>query len=392
MRRSSRWGVLSLVAVLVISVAGFAVRWSPGELDLIQDPGSQETYRLILQNDSDSPVELKIYVADWIRDANGVNDFGVPTNGARWRLDRSFPAGDTLEIRYTVQLPSSYAVDVEGTFRTWGPQVTGDIEGASTVAPEMVDTETASTPRGLPTITRSVESVDAAGIATVVLTVRTPVAFEGLTIEEVYAERVEMESLSAAGGSFDTVNRSNASWITLSHDQITLQAEESREILMTVQTPETFSGMTWSIIHAESRRVSVGGVSGAQIVAVPTVGLKVLVTAPGTETATGEVRGVQVVGASPLTVAAEFANTGNVQLVVTGEVQVIAQTGDVVRSFPFAEHGRDYFRVLPGTERTVEIIDMSGEPVLSEGIYQAVVSFDFGGESVVVGARGFRIR
>ena len=96
--------------------------------------------------------------------------------------------------------------------------------------------------------------------------------------------------------------------------------------------------------------------------------------------------------ARPLTVAAEFANTGNVQLVVTGEVQVIAQTGDVVRSFPFAEHGRDYFRVLPGTERTVEIIDLSGESALSEGIYQAVVSFDFGGESVVVGARGFRIR
>lgn len=392
MRWFSRWGVLSLAAVLAISVAGHAVRWSPGELDLVQDPGSQETYRLILQNDSDSPVELKIYVADWIRDANGVNDFGVPMNGARWRLDRSFPAGDTLEIRYTVQLPSSYAVDVDGTFRTWGPQVTGTIEGAVTVSPEALETDMDTTSRGLPTITRSVVSVDAAGIATVVLTVRTPVAFEGLTIEEVYAERVELESLSAADGVFDTVNRSNAQWITLSHEQITLQAKESREVLMTVQTPRDFSGMTWSIIHAESRPVSVGGVSGAQIVAVPTVGLKVFVSSPGTEIASGEVRRVEVVGASPLAVSADFANTGNVQVVVTGEVQVISQTGDVVRSFAFSEYGRDYFRVLPGSQRTVEIRDMSGASALPVGIYQAVVSFDYGGESVVVGARGFRIR
>ena len=392
MRGRSKWGILSLAMVVAASVAGYAVRRSPGELDLVQDPGTQETYRLILQNDSDSPVELKIYVADWLRDANGVNDFGVPRNGARWRLDRAFAAGEEVAIRYSVHLPREHAVEVHGTFRTWGPQVTGDIEGVGSVSPEAAGQDVAATPRGFPTITRSVESVDAEGVATVVLTVRTPVAFDGLTIEETYAENVDMASLSAAGGSFDTVNRSNADWISLSHDLITLQAEESREILMTVQTPAGFSGMTWSIIHAESRRVSVGGVSGAQIVAVPTVGLKVFVTAPGTETAAGEVRAVDVVGSSPLTVAADFANTGNVQLVVTGEVQVVSQTGDVVRTLTFSEHGRDYFRVLPGTQRTVEIIDASGEAPLPVGIYQAVVSFDYGGESVVVGARGFRIR
>ena len=392
MRRRSRWGILSLAMVVAASVAGYAVRWSPGELDLVQDPGTQETYRLILQNDSESPVELKIYVADWLRDANGVNDFGVPRNGARWRLDRTFAAGEEVAIRYSVLLPRSNAVEVHGTFRTWGPQVTGDIEGVGSLSPEAAGQDVALTPRAFPTITRLVESVDAEGVATVVLMIRTPVTFDGLTIEETYAENVDMDSLSAAGGSFDTVNRSNADWISLSHDLITLQAEESREILMTVQTPAGFSGMTWSIIHAESRRVSVGGVSGAQIVAVPTVGLKVFVTAPGTETAAGEVRGVDVVGSSPLTVAADFANTGNVQLVVTGEVQVVSQTGDVVRTLIFAEHGRDYFRVLPGTQRTVEIVDASGEGPLPIGIYQAVVSFDYGGESVVVGARGFRIR
>ena len=384
--------LLVVLGILVATaVACHGVRWSPGEVDLAQVPGTQESYRLTLQNDDQEPVELRISVGDWTRDLIGANDFGVPLNGARWRIDRAFVAGETLEVRYTVRLPASGRIDVEGTFRSWTPQVYEAIDGIGTVTAESVGPADLGLQTTMVSVTRSVESIDD-GAATVVLTVRGLVDFQGLTLEESYAQGIEIESIDAAGGQFDTINRSNADWITLSHEIITLAAGESREILMTVTTPDDYAGTYWSIIRAESRPVAVGEIAGTQIVTLPSVGLKVFVTAPGSEILTGEVVGVEVVETDPLTLAAMFLNTGNVQLVVTSETQVVSQTGDVVRRMVFSEQGRDYFRLLPGSRRLITIVDQTGAEPLPEGLYQAIVSFDFGGESLVLGARAFRVR
>ena len=58
----------------------------------------------------------------------------------------------------------------------------------------------------------------------------------------------------------------------------------------------------------------------------------------------------------------------------------------------FTEYGRDYFRILPGSTRRIVLVDYSGSPRLPDGIYQAIVSFDFGGDSLIVGARAFQVR
>ena len=89
----------------------------------------------------------------------------------------------------------------------------------------------------------------------------------------------------------------------------------------------------------------------------------------------------------PLVLYALFENTGNVELVVTGGVQIIDRTGEVVRDLVV-----DEFKVLPGAKRIVTILDVSDADSLPAEIYQAVVVFDYGGDNPVVGVRGFRVR
>ena len=378
--------------VVGVSIGALGVRWSPGEMDLMQDPGTQESYVLILQNDSTEVAELRLYVADWLRDEEGVNDFDVPLNGARWVLEGAFAAGETITLRYTVRLPDSGSVGVRGAFRTWAPQTIGEIGGVDVIDSSHVGETGGSVSSALVTISRSIENVDESGAATIALTLHTAVDFEGLTITEEYETGVELSSLDSAGGCFDTVNRSSADWVTLSHNAVTLEPEESVEVVMTLTTPSDYSGQYWCILMAESREVVIGDVSGTQVIARPSVGLKVFVSAPNTLAPLGEVTDIRAIGFNPLMLEATFVNTGNVQLVVTSEAQIVDRTGEVVRAFLFTEHGRDYFRILPGSTRRIVLVDYSGAPRLPDGIYQAIVSFDFGGDSLIVGARAFQVR
>ena len=390
-QRGSRL-VLALAIVGSISLSAVGVRWSPAELDLEQDPGTQETYRLLLTNDADEPITLSIRVGDWLRDENGINDFGVPLNGARWESTRRFSAGETVDIRYAVQLPDSGEIDVQGTFRSWSPQLGDSIVGSDQISPAVAGDPEPYVSSLWTTMTRSVESVDASGLATIRLRLRIARDSEGLTVEESFSQRADITSLDTAADSFDTVNRSNADWISLSHSQVDLDPNETREILMTVTMPSGFSGTSWSIIHAESRSIAnnIGG--GTQIVSLASVGMKVFVTAPGTEILAGDVTYVREQSLSPLALEASFTNAGNVQLVVNGRLQIIDQTGETIRDVRFAEYGRDYFRVLPDSQRTIVIADTADVIPLPVGVYQAVFSFDFGGDRDVAGVRAFRVR
>ena len=384
--------VLALAIVGSMGLSAVGVRWSPAELDLEQDPGTQETYRLLLTNDADEPITLSIRAGDWLRDENGINDFGVPLNGARWEFTRRFFSGETVDIRYAVQLPDTGEIEVQGTFRSWSPQLTDSVVGSEQISPAAVGDPEPYVSSLWTTITRSVESVDTSGLATIRLRLRIGRDFEGLTVEESFSQRVEITSLDTAADSFDTVNRSNADWIGLSHTQVDLDPNETREIFMTVTMPAGFSGTSWSIIHAESRSIASNIVGGTQIVSLASVGMKVFVTAPGTGILAGEVTYVREQNLNPLALEALFINTGNVQLVVNGRLQIIDQTGETIRDVRFAEYGRDYFRVLPDSQRTIVIADTADAVPLPVGIYQAVFSFDFGGDRDVAGVRAFRVR
>ncbi len=392
-RDAARAVVLAAVlgaALAAFSLCAYGVRWSPAELDVSQSPGTEATYVLTLYNDGEQPAELRIYVWDWARTLEGQNDLGIAPNGVRWTFDRSFVAGEAVIVRYTARLPQGTSVSVEGTYQSWSPHLAGDIAGASEV-PGGASAPTGALGAAPALVTRTVEFVTGEGEATVALSIRPTSDFHGLTIVETYGERVELSCVECGGGTFDTVNRSCSEWISLSRDEATLQPGQSTEIRATVRTPTQFSGTYWSIVQAESRPVALGEVAGTQIVARPTVGLKLLVTAPGTETAEGRVIDVQQTVVDPLTLQAAFENTGNVQLVVVCEAQIVDRTGSVVRTLRFEESGRDYFRVLPGGVRVITLVDASGVS-LPAGIYQATIVFDFGGAGSVLGVRAFRIR
>jgi hypothetical protein len=377
-------------ALIAVSVCAYGVRWSPAELDVSQSPGTEATYVLTLYNDGEQPAELQIYVWDWVRTVEGQNDLGIAPNGVRWTFDRAFTAGDVVTVRYAARLPRGASVSVEGTYQSWSPQLAGDIAGVYEV-PGGAPAASGALGAAPALVTRTVESVTTEGEATIALTIRPTSNFHGLTLVETYGERVELTCVECGGGTFDTVNRSCSDWISLSRDEATLQPGQSAEIRATVRTPTQFSGTYWSIVQAESRPVSLGEVAGTQIVARPTVGLKLFVTSPGTERTEGKVIDVQQTVADPLTLQASFENTGNVQLVVVCEAQIVDRTGAVVRTLRFGESGRDYFRVLPGSVRVITLVDASGIP-LPSGIYQATIVFDFGGAGSVLGVRAFRIR
>ncbi|MEN6369211.1 MAG: hypothetical protein ABFD77_05885 [Thermotogota bacterium] len=378
------------VALTAFSLCAYGVRWSPAELDVTQALGTETTYVLTLYNDGEQPAELRIYVWDWVRTLEGQNDLGIAPNSVRWTFDRTFGAGEVVTVRYAVRLPRGAPVSVEGTYQSWSPHLAGTIAGASEV-PGGAPATTGALGAAPALVTRTVESVTPEGEATVALSIRPTSDFDGLTIVETYSERVELSCGECGGGTFDTVNRSCSSWISLSRDEVTLQPGQSTEIRATVRTPTQFSGTYWSIIQAESRPVALGEVAGTQIVARPTVGLKLFVTAPGTEKAEGKVIDIQQTVADPLSLQAAFENTGNVQLIVVCEAQIVDRNGTVVRTLRFEESGRDYFRILPGSVRVITLVDVSSVP-LPAGIYQATIAFDFGGAGPVLGVRAFRIR
>ncbi len=378
--------VLALLTAMSIGIGCEAVRVLPAALRVEQEPGSRETYTLTLINDTDATEDLRLYVGDWRRFEDGEHDWGVPQNGARWRFERPFGAGEEAVVRYAVRLPDDLDLAVQGYVRSSAPDLSVRGDGSARIAPGLAEPTALTSDDGSITLVRSVEAVDDDRWATVRLTIRTQAAIDGLEIQESFPERREIISLDAGDATFATINRSNAGWVTLSHDRVVLASGESREVAVTVDAPERIDGTYWGAVFVESQPEIVEQ-GGTRVLSIYRTAIKLYVTALGTGVLDGQVVDVSVPETAPLTIEATFENTGTVELVVSGEAEVIDRTGETVRDVTF-----DAFKVLPGARRVVSAAaEDAGDP-LPEGIYQAVVSFDFGGGNPVVGVRGFRVR
>jgi len=390
-RQSAGWRIAgALVGVicvlLVLPITGYAVRVLPSSLNLEQEPGTTETHLLTIVNDTEDAEELQLYVGDWQRRENGEHDYDIPLNSARWIFDRPFNAGETVEIRYTAQLAETFAVDVEGTFRSFAPQVSGSVQGASLISEEAVGTALRASEIPAIWIGRTLEEISTEGIATILLSIQCNVTFHGLVIYETYNERLELGSLDDGGARFDTVNRSNAGWIALSHERLVLAPDESREVVVTIEMPAQVDGTYWSAVFVEAQP-QVEEQNGTRVLSIYRTAIKVYTTALGSSVLNGQVVDVQVAETAPLVLYALFENTGNAELVVTGETQIIDRFGEKVRDFLMED-----FKILPGAKRIVVVQDAERAEPLTPDIYQAIVSFEYGGENPVVGVRGFRVR
>lgn len=381
--RKGRFLAVLLGVIVTLSFSGHAFRVGPSSFHLEQSPGTEETYAFVVTDDTDHAEEVRLYLGDWLRAPNGEHDWDVPLRGARWAFSRAFSAGETVRIRYAVGLPAGRDLRVSGEYLTHEPRLTGAIAGPQ-VLTSSNDGGIAQTGSAV-SVTRTVEKVDASGLATVSLDVRAGTGFSGITLYEVFSERVEVANLDAAGGTFDTVNRSCADWISLSEDHLRLSPGESREVSLRVAVPADVSGTYWGAVFIESAPTAEER-EGTRILSIYRTAVKVYVTAPGTEVRAGRVTAVQVAATDPLTLVVGFENTGNVQLAVAGGVDIIDQTGTTVRSLAIEE-----FLVLPGGRREVELVNPSS-PRLAVGVYQAVARLDYDGENPVGGVRTFRVK
>jgi hypothetical protein len=371
----ARLCAFALALVATFGAASWAARVIPNRLDLAQAPGTTETYTLLLEGDQEAPEEVRLYLGDWKRAADGEHDWGIPVNGARWTLDGSFAAGDVVTIQYEVA-GAADGLSIVGSFRTGVPQVTGAVAGVR----RLDGSETQAPAAGAAvTVTRSVEA------RIVTLRLETLVDFQGLVLTEAYSGPVELSSLDPAGGSFDTVERSCTSWIVVSEGSIQLLPGERREVALTITTPDAMNGSYWSSLFVEAQPEVIEQ-GGTRILSIPRTAIKIFVTAPGTEVLAGKVSSVSVLGTAPLAVTSTFENEGNVELVVSGQLEIVDRTGTVVRQTAIAE-----FKVLPGSARVVSVSESAEVAGLPSGIYQAVVRLEYGGDGPVAGVRGFRV-
>jgi len=386
MRRTmiERTMLLVLAGLLCCGLSASAVRVVPASIDEPQAPGSTETYILTIFNDTEARETLRLYVGDWQRLENGEHDWEVPLNGARWIFSDDFASGEERVVRYAVQTAGELELAVSGSYRTSSPQLTGETDGVKAISVGAIGTPNGVVGDGL-SIERVVQGVED-GVATVALHIRAEASFTGLTVYEVYEKGVQIADVDAQGARFDTVNRSNADGVVLSHERLTIEPGESREVLVTVTTPEGIDGVTWSAVFVETepRIVDQGG---TRVLSIYRTAIKVMLTAPGTERPSGEISMVRTVGGDPLAIQTAFVNTGNVRLAVEGSIDIIDRTGTVIRELDVGE-----FKVLPGAMRVIATKDKEDVDPLEPGVYQAVVSLDFGSENPIVGVRGFRIR
>ena len=221
---------------------------------------------------------------------------------------------------------------------------------------------------------------------TVSLNIKVLQGFSGLRIDEVFSSHVDVVSVDDAGGEFASVSRSCGDWITVSPRSFRIKPGEAESVNFRVDVPSTsLAGMYWATIFVQGSP-QLKQKEGATVLAIERFGVKVYQTVPGTSLLTGEVTRVSKVENDPLSFAVVFANMGNVQLRPIGTISVINTKGEVVRTLKI-----DEFPLLPGRKRQLSVVDDAPSP-LPAGIYRALVTIDYGGDSLAGGTRDFRLR
>ena len=123
--------ILFVVAVLIgISISSSALQITQIEFDLHLAPGASDTYTFQVINNESDPQDVTVYVGDWTRTSSGDNDF-LTLNSARWLFSRAFSAGEELDIRYRVLIPTN-SITMNGTYACGSLSAQGQVCGRDT--------------------------------------------------------------------------------------------------------------------------------------------------------------------------------------------------------------------------------------------------------------------
>lgn len=180
-----------------------------------------------------------------------------------------------------------------------------------------------------------------------------------------------------------TLERSCATWLSLSQHDASLASEAEVEIRLDLQVPEDARGTYWAglLISASLDRE---GAEPGDINVLRQFLVRIYVTIP-TANLSGRVSEMQIHGINPLGIEVSFANTGDTLLVdVVGLIVVESSTGASLFEIPLVP-----FDVLPGYSASQFVGGNWGLHIAGTYLIRAVL--DFGAEYLVAGQSVYRL-
>lgn len=188
----------------------------------------------------------------------------------------------------------------------------------------------------------------------------------------------------------ETLDRSCAPWMVYSSTTVNLAPGEETQISVQLSVPEEVTGDHWALFLVEEQPQPVEeeqaeeGLTNASRIVV-TYAVKILQQDLLNAAPDASIQGIELIQLNPFELLIHFANTGNAHITTEGTIEIRDIFGETMRSFTV-----DPFPTLPGEERSFLIHDPSNEP-LPEGVYYAIVLFDFGGEYLIQGGLPFEV-
>jgi hypothetical protein len=189
--------------------------------------------------------------------------------------------------------------------------------------------------------------------------------------------------------------RGCAEWLIISPSNLDLGPKERKNVRITLTVPEDARGTYWAIIFVEqsSKPTPIRKLKGGysfQINVKPRWLVRIHENVPGTGEKKGQVTDISVTpqaAESPLKIAVEFENTGNMLLRCNGYVEIRDEGGNEVETIQIGSKGR--FSVYPDGKR---LVSGTVSKRLSPGDYIALAIVDYGGEELVAGELEFQVK
>lgn len=172
---------------------------------------------------------------------------------------------------------------------------------------------------------------------------------------------------------------SGSSWITFSPSSAVVPPFGKVTERYTIKAPSDAKGSYYSVLFFENILGHVVDEQGASLQVAGRIGSLFFIRVKGTVERSGEVESLVLIppaGNSPLEIAADFKNTGNVDITLEGNYVLMDASGAIV-----ARGALEKIYTQPGGEakRTTKWVGR-----LAPGKYDAIITFDLGdGKNVV---------
>ena len=194
-----------------------------------------------------------------------------------------------------------------------------------------------------------------------------------------------------------TVKRGCASWIMVSPKRLELAPHETQTVNFSMTIPMDGEGTYWGNIFVSQvskptrSKIIKKEKTSFQIFAMQDMLIRVLENVPGTEQKQGVITDISVKdhkAGGKTAVEVIFENQGNSLLKCSGQIQIMNDSGETVKTVPL-DYGHAPFTVYPGGKRAVH--GYIGENLLP-GNYLLLTVIDYGGENLVAGEMEMEIR